>query len=111
TSPAALTVRSHFSPATSLHLTIVFFFFLMIPRPPRSTLFPYTTLFRSEVRFTILSRMPQLVGTALKCVIFLSRYLRMPSWLDGRVSHADKEPPLGPWCRSSDCGSHLSQSR
>src|SRR5437870_11149171 len=24
-----------------------FFFFLMIPRPPRSTLFPYTTLFRS----------------------------------------------------------------
>src|SRR3712207_7454801 len=25
------------------------FFFLMIRRPPRSTLFPYTTLFRSEV--------------------------------------------------------------
>src|SRR3712207_9348025 len=24
------------------------FFFLMIPRPPRSTLFPYTTLFRSQ---------------------------------------------------------------
>src|SRR5258707_11705666 len=27
----------------------LFFFFLMIRRPPRSTLFPYTTLFRSEV--------------------------------------------------------------
>src|SRR3954466_16430556 len=26
----------------------VLFFFLMIRRPPRSTLFPYTTLFRSE---------------------------------------------------------------
>src|SRR3712207_7462865 len=26
---------------------IYFFFFLMIRRPPRSTLFPYTTLFRS----------------------------------------------------------------
>src|SRR5258707_4134389 len=26
----------------------VFFFFLMIRRPPRSTLFPYTTLFRSD---------------------------------------------------------------
>src|SRR5258707_13783749 len=26
-----------------------FFFFLMIRRPPRSTLFPYTTLFRSPV--------------------------------------------------------------
>src|ERR1039457_7410902 len=28
----------------------LFFFFLMIRRPPRSTLFPYTTLFRSEHR-------------------------------------------------------------
>src|SRR6266487_3382913 len=27
-----------------------FFFFLMIRRPPRSTLFPYTTLFRSLLR-------------------------------------------------------------
>src|SRR6266540_4424043 len=27
---------------------IIFFFFLMIRRPPRSTLFPYTTLFRSR---------------------------------------------------------------
>src|SRR3712207_9003322 len=27
---------------------VVFFFFLMIRRPPRSTLFPYTTLFRSR---------------------------------------------------------------
>src|SRR2546427_1774726 len=26
---------------------VFFFFFLMIRRPPRSTLFPYTTLFRS----------------------------------------------------------------
>src|SRR2546422_10659535 len=27
---------------------MLFFFFLMIRRPPRSTLFPYTTLFRSD---------------------------------------------------------------
>src|SRR5256884_384036 len=27
---------------------VVFFFFLMIRRPPRSTLFPYTTLFRAS---------------------------------------------------------------
>src|SRR5260370_9333589 len=38
-----------------------FFFFLMIRRPPRSTLFPYTTLFRStrpewiEIDFAILA--------------------------------------------------------
>src|SRR2546427_7622911 len=31
-------------------MSYFFFFFLMIRRPPRSTLFPYTTLFRS--RFT-----------------------------------------------------------
>src|SRR5437870_13915403 len=29
-------------------LFVFFFFFLMIRRPPRSTLFPYTTLFRSS---------------------------------------------------------------
>src|SRR5437870_8580248 len=27
----------------------LFFFFFMLPRPPRSTLFPYTTLFRSNL--------------------------------------------------------------
>src|SRR6267378_6593875 len=30
-----------------LFFVFFFFFFLMIRRPPRSTLFPYTTLFRS----------------------------------------------------------------
>src|SRR2546427_7277336 len=32
------------------HPSSIFFFFLMIRRPPRSTLFPYTTLFRSANR-------------------------------------------------------------
>src|SRR5438477_10271802 len=36
----------HFITYLSFFL-IYFFFFLMIRRPPRSTLFPYTTLFRS----------------------------------------------------------------
>src|SRR5256886_13086498 len=31
-------------------MSVVCFFFLMIRRPPRSTLFPYTTLFRSRFR-------------------------------------------------------------
>src|SRR5476651_2829703 len=31
-------------------LNFRFFFFLMIRRPPRSTLFPYTTLFRSPLK-------------------------------------------------------------
>src|SRR3712207_9248021 len=36
------------------YLMICFFFFLMIRRPPRSTLFPYTTLFRSERQHLVL---------------------------------------------------------
>src|SRR2546430_10232695 len=32
----------------------MFFFFLMIRRPPRSTLFPYTTLFRSAIGIAVL---------------------------------------------------------
>src|SRR4029078_13745933 len=34
----------------NIDTSIVLFFFLMIRRPPRSTLFPYTTLFRSGRR-------------------------------------------------------------
>src|SRR5256885_12376955 len=33
--------------------SLFFFFFLMIRRPPRSTLFPYTTLFRSRGRLHV----------------------------------------------------------
>src|SRR5256885_9035598 len=42
-----------------------FFFFLMIRRPPRSTLFPYTTLFRSNFRF---------LTSLMKCKIGLSEW-------------------------------------
>src|SRR5436309_15955301 len=51
----------HTIPNTRIHGVIAallwncFFFFLMIRRPPRSTLFPYTTLFRS-VSASILMR-------------------------------------------------------
>src|SRR2546426_12534255 len=36
-------------PTTTIYIISIFFFFLMIRRPPRSTLFPYTTLFRSQI--------------------------------------------------------------
>src|SRR5436309_5752875 len=38
------------------YLFSFFFFFLMIRRPPRSTLFPYTTLFRSLMKSPLSSR-------------------------------------------------------
>src|SRR3712207_7272324 len=57
---------------------LCFFFFLMIRRPPRSTLFPYTTLFRSAAARRHFAprpgRLPQhragrdLRGRTLKCV-------------------------------------------
>src|SRR5260370_31482889 len=40
----------------------LFFFFLMIRRPPRSTLFPYTTLFRSHDEVSLLGRIKAFAG-------------------------------------------------
>src|SRR5438309_11139000 len=47
--------RAAYWPATSVYClslsyTVLLFFFLMVRPPPRSTLFPYTTLFRSVPR-------------------------------------------------------------
>src|SRR3712207_9038049 len=41
-----------------MFLSVMFFFFLMIRRPPRSTLFPYTTLFRSGLVAEVLVDRP-----------------------------------------------------
>src|SRR6266498_4922266 len=42
-----------------LYFLFFFFFFLMIRRPPRSTLFPYTTLFRStSIPGIVVERLP-----------------------------------------------------
>src|SRR3712207_8297375 len=49
------------------HLTY-YFFFLMIRRPPRSTLFPYTTLFRSPGPAPVPARVrPSRPGSAPSC--------------------------------------------
>src|SRR3712207_9224991 len=42
------TFLSHYLVWFAILYLSLFFFFLMIRRPPRSTLFPYTTLFRSQ---------------------------------------------------------------
>src|SRR5256885_15037887 len=43
-------------------IVFCFFFFLMIRRPPRSTLFPYTTLFRSLQEAPAVSALGSLEG-------------------------------------------------
>src|SRR5256886_13974554 len=45
-----------------------FFFFLMIRRPPRSTLFPYTTLFRSAAQARAGARALQLFDSWVGCL-------------------------------------------
>ena len=52
-----------------------FFFFLMIRRPPRSTLFPYTTLFRSTVTQSPQSwlKAGMVAGAVIVAVSLLSR--------------------------------------
>src|SRR5438874_9468768 len=48
-------------------LLLCFFFFLMLRRPPRSTLFPYTTLFRS-VAVAVMVTVPVTVAPAVGAV-------------------------------------------
>src|SRR5574340_157311 len=55
-------------------LKMYFFFFLRIRRPPRSTLFPYTTLFRSALACGRL--MPRYWATSLECAGTSSRRTR-----------------------------------
>src|SRR5258708_15281459 len=53
---------------------LIFFFFLMIRRPPRSTLFPYTTLFRSwSIDWAGRSR--GRAGSCLRSLVHLLRQL------------------------------------
>src|SRR6266481_6076910 len=50
----------------SFDLFFFFFFFLMIRRPPRSTLFPYTTLFRSGWCCSFRGRLGAFLGTVTR---------------------------------------------
>src|SRR5258708_28747399 len=53
--------------------TFSFFFFLMIRRPPRSTLFPYTTLFRSRSALA-----PEEPGPAAAAILRIERLAAEP---------------------------------
>src|SRR3712207_7976584 len=66
-----------------------FFFFLMIRRPPRSTLFPYTTLFRSTAA-------PPPRATAARAGCRCRRRTRSHGWprRDSSAAHATgRDPP------------------
>src|SRR5205823_1776768 len=56
---------------TICSMRLFFFFFLMIRRPPRSTLFPYTTLFRSFIAFRWIHLSTPLIRLFLLVLILL----------------------------------------
>src|SRR5437899_7934951 len=58
---------------TASSLVLFFFFFFMTLRPPRSTLFPYTTLFRSSVLVIRLRslRLLRVSGIVMRLRMFL----------------------------------------
>src|SRR2546428_6342527 len=66
------------------------FFFLMIRRPPRSTLFPYTTLFRSSLR----RQRQQMLALDPHGLAHRVRFARDPTLLVGATSCEQKLVPL-----------------
>src|SRR3712207_8493862 len=67
-------------------------FFLMIRRPPRSTRFPYTTLFRSNALGTVLAEQGQLE----QAVTFFEEALRFdPAYQKARYNLANTRAGLG----------------
>src|SRR2546422_6769450 len=59
---------SHYFSYCSSPAVFFLFFFLMIRRPPRSTLFPYTTLFRSATPSTMTKRAAAIRATCALCL-------------------------------------------
>src|SRR5258708_32471447 len=80
---------------------VLLFFFLMIRRPPRSTLFPYTTLFRS-----VIQRSTQLVWMLLARAAFagtaatLETNATLQNAFRIKVGTLISIPSQHPWCQS-----------
>src|SRR2546425_12824048 len=81
-----------------IFILFLFFFFLMIRRPPRSTLFPYTTLFRSD---GVIVERPAGVGIAVEARAILGTRRRE------RMMGKDGLPGLGVRFRSEEHTSEL----
>src|SRR5207249_11458433 len=94
----------HLPPCPTLHSSLLFFF--IIPRPPRSPLFPYTTLFRSFSGASADNRVNYRLGTAVdkqNGVVPNSGYSRV------NVTAAS-QAQIARWLRSEEHTSEL-QSR
>src|SRR3712207_8054938 len=81
-------------------MTFLVLFFLMIRRPPRSTLFPYTTLFRSYTQL-------HSANVAALGVLIGRRVLETDGWID---ASGQRRKDRREWRRSEEHTSEL-QSR
>src|SRR3712207_7506021 len=70
---------------------ICIFFFLMIRRPPRSTLFPYTTLFRSLTKVAYASGGGEAIDIALKSARHATKKRRIVSIVKARSEEHTSE--------------------
>src|SRR6266496_1866146 len=82
----------------SFFVFFFFFFFLMIRRPPRSTLFPYTTLFRSKRQLVPIRIAHVEIPLAPRSILWLRRikssFLQMSPDLIHIRHIKDKPTPL-----------------
>src|SRR5256884_4489245 len=73
---------------------IFFFFFLMIRRPPRSTLFPYTTLFRSPDGLRVFTHDQD----APRIAVIDTATNKITNWIElPNVAYASAATPDGRW--------------
>src|SRR2546430_16045904 len=79
------------------------FFFLMIRRPPRSTLFPYTTLFRSEPGIEVVPAREAAVGHA---GFFLSLQLPVLDRKSTRLNSSHSQISYAVFCLKKKKKSH-----
>src|SRR2546422_10761842 len=68
-------------------MSCVLFFFLMIRRPPRSTLFPYTTLFRSGDEYFHFASVLGLSDGRQRAAAAFRRALELDSTFAGPLEH------------------------
>src|SRR2546422_6599016 len=100
-----LLVRLVPSPGYSHLLSLFSFFFLMIRRPPRSTLFPYTTLFRAAeapvaIAEAVLRRLRDLLGVPRAIVNLFDLATGEVEWLAGAGGRPPPPRPPGPFSPS-----------
>src|SRR3712207_8393985 len=87
---------------------MLLFFFVMIRRPPRSTLFPYTTLFRSRLTTLLLVTLTALLAAAVPALAAEDHGATTPVLIDRAVERGEIGRATG--ARSEEHTSEL-QSR